>query len=446
MTTYYEEMRKDKRKTFQNGDFEMHEPVRDATYELKNSSHLNRQQTHRAINDSWPKPDKTMFYGLAGYIVEKIEPHTEADPTSLLIQTLTAYGNIIGRGAYFEVEADRHHANIFVTLVGETAKGRKGTSWGHVKRIFEMVAPDWKHRVMTGLSTGEGLMWAVRNREDNDENEEDKRLLDIEPEFASVLKVARREGNTLSAIIRQAWDGGTLSTLTRNNPLKADNSHISLISHVTKEELLRYLNSTESGNGFANRFLWVCGRRSKCLPRGGQISNVNFVTILKRLRASLDFAKDAGKIKPSEDTWNIWEKIYPDLSEGMPGLLGAVTSRAEAQTMRLAMIYALMDNSTVITPHHLKAALALWNYCFASARYIFGDNLGNPVADAILNALRNKPEGLFKNDIVNLFNRHKKAGEISQALNVLFHSGLVQKKDIKTRGRKKELWIASKES
>jgi hypothetical protein len=77
----------------------------------------------------WPgPPDPAAFYGLAGDMTRAIEPHTEADPVALLIQALAIFGNIIGRSAHFVAEASCHYSNLFVVLVGRTAKGRKGSS------------------------------------------------------------------------------------------------------------------------------------------------------------------------------------------------------------------------------------------------------------------------------------------------------------------------------
>src|SRR5581483_4114637 len=70
-----------------------------------------------------------------------------------------------------------------------------------------------------------------------DPGEEDKRLLVVEPEFANVLKQTERQGNTLSALLRQAWETGTLQTLTKNSPAKATGAHISVIGHITADEL-----------------------------------------------------------------------------------------------------------------------------------------------------------------------------------------------------------------
>src|SRR5437763_14431983 len=100
-----------------------------------------------------------------------------------------------------------------------------------------------------------------------------------------------------------------------------------------------------------------------------------------RLRGARDFALGVHEMKRDAQARSLWYQVYEKLSDGKPGLLGAVTSRAEAQVMRLACLYALLDCSTVISRKHLEAALALWQYCENSARFIFGDDLGDPVAD-----------------------------------------------------------------
>src|SRR5262249_7522214 len=113
----------------------------------------------------WPDPPGAeAFHGLAGKIVRTIEPASEADPAALLAQTLVAFRNVIGRGAYFTVEADRHHANEFAVLVGRTSKARKGTSWGRVSALYREAEEEWgRERVQSGLSSGEGLIWSVRD-------------------------------------------------------------------------------------------------------------------------------------------------------------------------------------------------------------------------------------------------------------------------------------------
>lgn len=103
----------------------------------------------------------------------------------------------------------------------------------------------------------------------------DKRLLVVEEEFASILKVIGRKENILSPVMRQAWDDGKLQVITKNSPACATDAHVSFVGHITKQELNRYLGTTECGNGFANRFLWVCVRRSKYLPEGARLQEAD---------------------------------------------------------------------------------------------------------------------------------------------------------------------------
>ena len=266
------------------------------------------------IGSTWPDPPEApAFNGLGGEIVRAIEPCTEADPVAILAQLLIGFGNLIGRSAHFAVEADRHHANEFAALVGDTAKGRKGTSWNQARRLLEATDPSWTgERVMTGLSTGEGLIHAVRDpvmkREpirngrkiisyqdvETDAGESDKRILCIEPELGGTLRVATRDGNSLSALVRQAWDSGDLRTLTRNNPLRSTGAHVSIIGHITRDELATLLTRTDAANGFANRFLWLAVRRSKLLPFGGNLGAVDFAPMLRRLGEAAESGRSIG--------------------------------------------------------------------------------------------------------------------------------------------------------
>ncbi len=392
----------------------------------------------------WPTLDPAALHGLVGDIVRLIEAATEADPTAILIQFLVCFGNVIGRQTHWTVEADRHYLNLFVCLVGESAKARKGTSFRHVRRLFSQVDEGWERdRIQSGLSSGEGLIWAVRDPIEtsrrktssraehevasDDQGISDKRLLADATEFASVLKLMSREGNTLSPTIRNAWDSGDLQTLTKNSPARATGAHISIIGHITRDELLRHLDTTEAGNGFANRFLWVCVRRSKLLPEGGRIDQATEAALVERLRQSVSFGRTAGHLVRDPDAALLWSEAYFDLNEEKPGLLGCMIARSEAQAMRLAAIYAVLDRTTAIRPEHLKAGLAVWRYCEDSARFIFGDSLGDPIADELLTALKEAgPQGMSRTRISEYFGRNKNAGQIGRALAGLIEQNLVR--------------------
>lgn len=138
-----------------------------------------------------------------------------------------------------------------------------------------------------------------------------------------------------------------------------------------------------------------------------------------------------------------WREVYGPLSEGKPGLFGAVVGRAEAQVVRLASIYAVMDKSRTIELPHLEAALALWQYAEESARYIFSDATGDPVADNIAEALKAAGDkGGSRTEIRDLFGRNKSADRIAAALGSLLRLGRVLKKSVATGGKPAERWFA----
>ncbi|PLS87268.1 MAG: hypothetical protein CYG60_02795 [Actinobacteria bacterium] len=415
-----------------------------------------RSQEEAPIPEPTPHPTlaEEAYHGLPGDVIRAIEPHTEADPVAVLANLLCAFGNAIGRGAYFPVGADKHHLKINAGLVGPTSKGRKGMSEGHVRLLMHAVDDAWEEeRVMSGLASGEGLIYEVRDelwgvdgkgkRVLKDEGISDKRLFVSEPELARVLKVITRETNTLSPIVRQAWDSGRLRVMTRNNPLRATDAHVSIVGHISREELLRHLTETEAAGGFANRFLWLAVRRSKELPFGGEWDDVDTAPLVKRLSEALEFGRSAGEITWGETARDAWRKIYGPLSEGKPGLFGAVIGRAEAQVVRLSALYAVMDESYTVEQEHLEAALALWDYAEASARYIFGDATGDPVADQIVEALRAAgAEGMTRTEVSHLFKRHKSAERIDGALALLLKGGRVRREREETTGRTAERWYA----
>ncbi len=232
--------------------------------------------------------------------------------------------------------------------------------------------------------------------------------------------------------------------MTKNSPAKATDAHVSIVGHITRDELLRKLNSTEMANGFANRIIWACTTRSKELPEGGNLMDADIFPLAARLKEAVAFARKVGEMKRDDAIRNMWADTYHELTAGTPGLLGAITSRAVPQTMRLACLYALLDNSAMVRAEHLLAAVALVEYCHASARFIFGDALGDPTADEILRGLRDAPDGLDRTSISSLFSRHASAAEISRALSVLQEHGLaeVSRASQDGAGRPCEVWSA----
>ncbi len=422
------------------------------THDQKHTA-SNASEQQSATERPWPTLDNAALHGLAGDVVRTIEPHTEGDRVALLVNFLAMFGSAVGPSPHARVGASRHRAILFAVHAGETARARKGTAHNETERIVTLADAEWKARVMGGLSSGEGLIHAVRdpiwkvNKDGQevlaDPGVDDKRLLAVEPEFSSVLRVAGREGNTLSELLRRAWDGDTLRTMTRVSPLCATSPHVALLGHVTRAELVRELSETYQANGFANRFLFVCVRRSKELPHGGALPDDAVNALADRVRKALDAARKIGTVRRDDETDRVWAVVYSHLTASRPGMLGAITARAEAQVLRLSLLYALLDGSSVICRAHLDAALALWQYAEDSARFIFGDATGDPVADQILTALRRSGQ-MTQTQISDLFARNQKSGRLERALAALLDAGLVRTwQGEAASGRPPVLWEAT---
>lgn len=392
----------------------------------------------------WPAPpEQAAYHGLAGAIVEKIAPHTEADPIAILAQLLVCCGALIGRGAYFQVEATLHHPNEFAILIGESAKARKGSSFDHVAKLISEADPGFPARLSTGLSSGEGLIWTLRDPAGQDPGNPDKRLLVVEPEFASLLKAASREISTLSPTLRSAWDGRPLAVLTRTAPARATGAHVAIIGHITHTELRRYASAIEIANGLLNRFLLICVRRVRLLPEGGDPQPLKGTGLVRYLATVLKHAHATGQVTLAPDTRELWWHTYPQLTHPVDGLTGQLTARAEAHTIRLALLYTLLDGHKQIGPEHLHAALALWDYAQRSAAWAINHTTGDPLAEQIHAALARSPDGLTRTQLRDLLHRNLPAERVEQALHALASTGRATRHQTRTAGRPAEVWTAA---
>jgi hypothetical protein len=341
----------------------------------------------------WPTLKPTALHGLAGEVVATLDPHTEADPAAVLLTFLALFGNACGDGPHAAVGGLQHPARLFACVVGETARSRKGQSLADTARIFQLAdAAWWEHARESGLSSGEGVVARLADAADGAAT--DKRVVFVEPEFARTLAVAGRDKSTLSAILRDAWDSGRLRVLTRGEPLKATGAHISILAHITLEELRQRLTTLDVASGFANRILFAAARRSKKLATGGRLTDDALRPLARRVQHALSTARARRLVQRTPAAEVRWADIYDHLPEPA-GLFGALTARAEAHMLRLSLVYALLDGAESIDVPHLDAAVALWHYGEASAAHIFRGVLGSDIADKLLAELRAVyPDGL----------------------------------------------------
>lgn len=378
------------------------------------------------------------MYGIAGKIVSTLLPHSEADPFGLLMTVLARSSAYVGSNAYVPVSAGaKQPPRLYVLLVGDSSRARKGVSESDVGSVFDQAEGEFAvTRIKSGLSSGEGLLKVLAPRDD--ETASDPRLLVVETEFASVLTVAAREGNTLSTMVRDLWDRGRTATMTRKDPLHVDDAHLCIVGHITKEELTRKLSGVDIANGFANRILFANVHRSKRLPHGGSLSDTDRDLLASDWHRALAKARELrGPIKRDTEARGLWELWYNDLDDEVFGLYGSLVARAEAHVTRLSLTYALLDASPVITTEHHQAALHIWERCEASIRMIYppAQTTGNREADRLLDAIRTRGVVTKSEAYRTVFGNHISDEQLDNAVGVLVEAGKIEEHVIETKGR-----------
>jgi hypothetical protein len=421
-----------------------------------------RGEEAEALNvKPWPILDSTAAYGLVGEMAKLATENSEADPVAVMLTALVRGAATLGRNRFMNVGDSVHHPRIFTVLVGASSRARKGTSTDPVTRFYEAAERKLQSRstltfpsglslkVSPGpLSSGEGLIDAIRDKMEMANGQEDlggtddKRLLCIEGEFGAVLRACQRQGNTLSTVLRVAWDGLTLAPLTKNNKIVASRPHICLLAHVTQRELRELLTAVDVWNGFANRFLWCAVRRCKVVPfptpmADGDVDRVGF-ELARIIEYAHSRTGSSGRLVMSNAAQSHWVDCYPELTQDHAGILGAVTSRAEAQALRLAITFALLDGADRIELKHVEAALAIWRYAFDSAAFIFGGAEIDPVGQRILEDLRPGPK--TQEELGGLFGRHLPKGRLETVLADLQERGRITLTIEKTAGRPRRVW------
>lgn len=421
------------------------------------SSQTSEDDSEEIDPETWPVLDTDAIHpGLISDFISAATADSEADPAAVLGTFITRLSVEVGRNPYMMVGDSKQHVNLLSAIAGPTGAGRKGTSAKPVERVFalgnDLYLPA---RTTPGpLSSGEGLIFAVHDEikkwEPGKKSEpgrwvivdpgvDDKRLFILTEEFSSALQAMAREGNTLSSIVRQVFDTGTLDPLTKSSKIKATGAHIGICGHITIYELNGLLKENEIHNGLINRFLWFCSRRQKVLPFPKQISDSDMAYFQSEIREIASFANGTNEISLSAEGRELWEEYYPGLSESKGGFLGAVLERAAALVLRIAMLMALVDRTDNIGESQLKTAIMLWRYCESSAKYIFSDRVSyNPLTEKILEMITQKPMSLT--DISNELNRNFSSASIRHAIKELLERNKITAESVKTAGRCKTIY------
>lgn len=332
----------------------------------------------------WPAPPGDVAYaGLAGDVVQAIAPHTEADPVGLLGSTLAIFGALASRGHYID-QGGEQKANIYLCLVGETGAGRKGTAQSAIRKLYTTAWPLWTEHLLPGLESGQALVREAKDRwADGVGN---PNILLWESELARLLSAMSRDSSSVSTTLRDAWDGVPIghAVVARKDSGVQVVHHVGMLAGITDTELVAKLNRVEMANGWGNRILWLSVRRPRVDAFPTPVGELLRPQLVARVKGAIEAAIKGRPHKWSAEARPLWEEFYHSIPP-RPGLSGALKMRAESQVPRLALLYGLLDKcGPEIGRDHLAAAIELWGYASRSVDHIFGQDTGDPYADALL--------------------------------------------------------------
>lgn len=342
------------------------------------------------------------FPPLVRAIVDAACASSEAHPVAVAANVIAWFGAAVGRVAFQRIGDMKIHCRVDLIVAGKSGKARKGTAETTAREVFRRADAVQRRQAGTknvlrfhdgGLSTGEGLAWAIRDAVEGDEKGKgadpgiiDKRLVVIEPEFANVLAQVKREGNTLSATLRNLWDGRDLEPLTKTSQTRASHPHVVVIGHITGFELRIKATDNDAANGLLNRFIIVHVHRPKLVPLPEPTPDAVLDDQAQRLAVAIDYAtkgdphqRDKHEVVMTPEAKDVWCELYPAITRDRDGKAGSLMARSEVYARMLAMIFALMDCRSEIEPCDIFAALAWVDYWAASVAYVFH---GDDQADA----------------------------------------------------------------
>ncbi|WP_245614024.1 DUF3987 domain-containing protein [Actinokineospora inagensis] len=366
------------------------------------------------VRDWLPPTAPAVFDTFLGQVALHVDRFTEADPVNVLVTLLAAAATAIGPGPHVVVGGfERHPLLTWPIVIGRTGTGRKGTGYNVAKAVLSHAIPDFvTGNIKSGLSSGEGLAAVFATDDDGGGGggkpgrarllpAGDVRLLAYEPEWASVMARMKREGNTLSATLRAAWEGGDLSTLNVAARTARD-THIGIIAHITPQEFAAKVSATDLAGGTYNRFLPIAVAQSKFLPTPSPVDDTLILHFGAALNDRIGHATRLDRITIAPDATDHWRQFYLEFAgtdsdgDGNP-VLAQFTSRAVPNTLRIAATYAALDRTPHITTQHLAAAAALTRYSINSARAVLHPD--NALAALLAYITAAGPQGRTKRDI-----------------------------------------------
>ncbi len=403
---------------------------------------VEKYETDISINNLNMRSEAS--YGLAGRLALEVSPINGISKEAVLFQFLICLSTLCAQKFYYSIGGKKIHAADYLVLVGTTGSSKKGTSFSDVKWFFDQYYPEFtSSKLKTGVNSGEGLINCIRNKvvgtdidkrtgkeieAIKDEGALSKIVLFLETEFSRLLKAGKRDGSTVTEIYRNAWDGVPLEINTSQRSIRSTDYCVSLIAHITPKELKSLVSDIDSSNGYLNRFMFcfITGGVPKPFPES--FDRIEF-TFTKELVALFNFinAIESAEIVLADNAKELYLEIYNEFYYRPEDKITELLSRNTQHLLKMAMLYAIIDQSQEIKIGHLKASKALIDYSSASIQELFGKDSITKKEAKVLRFLSSQngtaPRGKIQSDC---FRNNSSKEELDSIQDSLIDKKLIQ--------------------
>lgn len=406
-----------------------------------------------------PEPTKEMFHGVLGDLALQAAQGTEVNPVAAMAAAMTWLSAAMGRNRVINVGDGWHHLRLFTLHVGRSSRGGKGMALNLLERVageIEKIQPDLLPKRHTGgLSTREGLAFLIHDGYTEGKKDiepiHDKRLFVVESEFGNILSQAKRDGNTLSTALRDAWDGGAIAPAIKSTRIWVKRPHIAMHGSITPTELREKMQIGEMSNGFANRFMIFWAERCGVVavpPRTPEHKVLEFAGRLTSIIQCglLGYPHDGTQrlLQMDANALAHFRQIYGEYARPHPGgeLISSLLVRRPPMVLRIAGLFAMTDLYDQIGLQHITAADAWMDYYAKSVHMIFGPQTDQEAevqrteqAKKLLEWLRQENDWRSRTQInKDCFRNNGDGKKVGKALDDLMLERMVERREVESGG------------
>ena len=417
-----------------------------------------------------PRPvEKEYYIGLIGDAVDRLDDHTEATREALHQTLLTGLCPLLGILPRIP-QPLRATPNIFTVIVGKQFSGKKGTSWLDIEQNFLKpiagqlnLSDDWMNARVTNVESGQGIINLIHHGDPN-------RLFVLQ-EFKSLFDAMTRDSSNVDSVLRQAFDRESLQVNRARDVQRVDDANISIIGHITPDELTEQVRSVWAVNGFFRRWLWCYSESSKevnsIMPENIAADLVDLFVL------AIENARRHASVTLTPEAWDYWAEWRRSLATDDESFITKASAGHESRVARMALVLALLDldaqadlpdmdrtvgetlqqgprehhygEREIVGVKHLKTAIRWNQYSIDTLEYVFGNRRWDHTTQKIYDWLEEYGELELSQIYSQVFKGNKSKDEIRQSGEKLERAGAIRRvlrrKAGATKGRKAEVWI-----